>query len=485
LAIRNPQSAIRNLTDMQHILAIARLTWKSAFRYRLFWVMAVLLVAAVVGLPLILKDDGTAEGLTQILLTYALSAITVLLGIATLWLSCGTLARDIEDCQIQMICVKPISRWQIWLGKLLGILALNALLLALSGGAVFLLLQWRAQRLPPEQQGKLRSEIFVARAAAREKPPDFAAQARERAIEWLRNWRAEHPSEDLNADDLKQKSNELLAEARSQVEEVPTLQYRVWQINLSSLPARVRSQPLQLRVRFNAGDPNSFANPEATYRLLWRVGPLNSPNPQMLDETLPPNSFQEIDVAPLFDDAGILTVICRNVNETSLFFPVEDGFEVLYRESSFGVNFVRGLAVILCWLALLSALGLACASFLSFPVAAFCSLAVLLVGLSTGVLSAVQQQKSIFPYDPSGEKPAAVKQFIDSISVPLFGAVLKVVNLVRGFSPVDDLSTGHSITWGQLARAAGQIVLLMGGIFGVAGVLLFNRRELAAVQPNS
>ena len=55
--------------------------------------------------------------------------------------------------------------------------------------------------------------------------------------------------------------------------------------------------------------------------------------------------------------------------------------------------------------------------------------------------------------------------------MPVFGAVLKVVNLVRGFSPVDDLSTGHSITWGQLARAVGQIVLLMGGIFGLAGIL--------------
>lgn len=115
---------------MQRILAIARLTWKSAFRYRLFWVMAALLVAAVAGLPLILKDDGTAEGLTQILLTYTLSAITVLLGMATLWLSCGTLARNVEDCQMQVVCAKPVARWQVWLGKLLGILALNAMLLA-------------------------------------------------------------------------------------------------------------------------------------------------------------------------------------------------------------------------------------------------------------------------------------------------------------------------------------------------------------------
>ncbi len=98
------------------------LTWKSAFRYRLFWILAALLAAAVVGLPLLLKDDGTAKGLTQILLTYTLAAVSALLGIATLWLSCGTLATDVEECQMQVVAVKPIARWQIWLGKWLGIL---------------------------------------------------------------------------------------------------------------------------------------------------------------------------------------------------------------------------------------------------------------------------------------------------------------------------------------------------------------------------
>jgi hypothetical protein len=443
--------------------------------------MAALLVAAVVGLPTILKDDGTAEGLTQILLTYALTAITVLLGIATLWLSCGTLARDIEDCQMQLVCVKPIARWQIWLGKLLGILALDALLLALSGAAVFMLLQWRAQRLPAEQQAKLRGEILVARAAAKERPPDISVKAKQMAADWLRKWQANHPSDRLEPEDIKQVSDQILAQVRSDVEEVSSLGQKVWQINLSSLPEPMRQQPMQLRVKFHVADPN----PAATYRVLWRIGPANSPSPQYVDEILPPDSFQEIAVLPLLDAGGILTVACGNANDTSLFFPMEDGFEVLYRENSFGVNFARGLAVILCWLALLSAIGLACASFLSFPVAAFCSLAVLLVGLSTGVLSAVQEQKSIFPYDPSGQQPGALKKIIDGVTVPMFGAVLKVVNLVRGFSPVDDLSTGHSITWGQLSRAAGQIVLLMGGIFGVAGILLFNRRELAAVHPNA
>src|SRR5271169_6685064 len=136
---------------MQKIFAIAWLTWKAALRFKLFLVIAVLLIAAVVGLPLVIEDDGTAQGFTQIILTYTLSAITVLLGISTLWLSCGTLARDIEECQIQVIATKPIARWQIWLGKWFGIASLNAVLLALAGACIYGLLEWRASKLPPAE----------------------------------------------------------------------------------------------------------------------------------------------------------------------------------------------------------------------------------------------------------------------------------------------------------------------------------------------
>ena len=156
---------------MKRLFTIAGLTWKAAFRFRLFIVVAVLLLAAVVGLPLLIKDDGTARGFTQILLTYTLSAITALLGLSTLWLSCGTLARDIEECQMQMVAVKPIARWQIWLGKWLGIMSLNAALLIISGAGVFFVLQWRATKLPEREQAVLRNEVLVARAGAR--PPTF------------------------------------------------------------------------------------------------------------------------------------------------------------------------------------------------------------------------------------------------------------------------------------------------------------------------
>ena len=47
----------------------------------------------------------------------------------------------------------------------------------------------------------------------------------------------------------------------------------------------------------------------------------------------------------------------------------------------------RGVAVLFIWLGLLAAIGLAGASYLSFPVAAFFSITMLIVGLSSGTIA--------------------------------------------------------------------------------------------------
>ena len=143
---------------MQRILAIAFLTLKAAIRYRLVLVLGFLLLLGVVALPMFIKDDGTARGFTQILLTYTLTLIATSLGIATLWLACGTLASEIEECQMQMVAVKPVARWQIWIGKWIGIMILNFVLLALSGGAVFGLMKYRAEHLTDTQKRILQNE---------------------------------------------------------------------------------------------------------------------------------------------------------------------------------------------------------------------------------------------------------------------------------------------------------------------------------------
>jgi ABC-type transport system involved in multi-copper enzyme maturation permease subunit len=459
---------------MNKIATIAWLTWKSALRYRVFWILAALLAAAVVGLPLMLKSDGTAKGLVQILLTYTLSSTATLLGFATLWLSCGTLARDVEECQMQMVAVKPIARWQIWLGKWLGILSLDAVLLGLAGAAIFLLLQWRADRLPPEQQKILREEIFVSRASAKEPLPDF-----NRIVDRYMKQAVKDPST-ISDFDLAEIRRQITARVETNYTDLSPRMSRLWGIDLYNVKDRLRDQPMQLRVKFHAASSDA----DAQFTTLWRIGPTNSTRQVELTETMPADSFQEFTLPPnLLDDQGRLFVEVGNPNEIDLTFPLEEGMELLYPESTFGINFIRGLLVIFFWLALLASIGLSAASFLSFPVAAFVSLAVLFIGLSSGTVSTVVEQGTIMGYDSA--KGGFGHSVADFFIVPLFRGTLKLINLVQGFSPIDYLSTGRSITWGQLGLAAGQIVLILGGFFCVIGIILFARRELASAQGNS
>ncbi len=457
---------------MQKLLAIALLTWKAAFRFKLFLVVAVLLLGSVVGLPLLLKDDGTARGFTQILLTYTLTTITALLGLITLWLACGTLARDIEECQIQVLAVKPIARWQIWVGKWLGIMSLNAALLALSGLSVYLLLQWRAARLPADQQQVLRNEVFVARGSAREK--DFTAEINGDAERLLRERLEQNPVSKVDLPEVQRQIREMV---KAEFQLLQPGYARIWEIDLGLAANSLKNRPLYLRLKFNSADKS----PSGTFGAAIQVGAPPQKPWQSEPLSLAPDTFHEIEVpANLFDEKGILTIAVMNPNNTALLFPLEDGMEVLYREGSFELNFARGLGIILCWMALLATLGLASASFLSFPVAAFFSLGLLAISLSSGTMATAVSEGTIMGYNSETNQYGS--SVLDWVAIPAFRGLLWLVNLVKVFSPVDSLSTGRSITWEHLGQAVGQIVLLLGGLIGGLGIYIFSRRELATAQ---
>jgi hypothetical protein len=425
-----------------------------------------------VGLPLLIKDDGTARGFTQIVLTYTLGTITALLGLATLWLACGTLARDIEDCTLQVVAVKPIARWQIWLGKWLGIMSLNAALLTLSGASVYSLLQWRATRLPADQQKILRSEVLVARGSA--KPASVDKEIQEETDQLLRERIQKNPDVKANLAEVRK---QILEQVKAEFQVVPPGYVHEWPIDLGSARNIVPGQMIYLRIKFNAADRST----SGTFNGQFRVGvPRKTPLWHSEVMSLAPDTFHEFEVPAYCDDKGVLTVAFANVNSTTLLFPLEDGLEMLYRQGGFGLNFARGLGIIFCWMALLATLGLAAASFLSFPVAAFLSLGVLTLALSSGTISNAVSEGTLMGFN--SETGRAGHSVVDVVAIPIFRGVLEVINLAKNFSPIDSLSTGRSVSWEDLARAFGQIVLLLGGSIGLFGIIVFSRRELATAQ---
>jgi hypothetical protein len=462
---------------MQRLVAIALLTVRAAFRYRLVVVMGVLLIGGVVLLPVMIKDDGTARGFTQIVLTYTLALITALLGFVTIWLGCGTLAREVEEAQMQMVAVKPVARWEIWIGKWAGIMTLNAILLAISGAAVFGLMMWKAKRLPEKEQRILWSEVLVARGMTREPAPDYKTEAERILQERLKSVAGQSVT---NIAALRAYAQERV---KSEYQLVRTDYGRLWTIDLKKQMDSLRDVPMHLRVKFNVAQENlsgqylgliEVGDPADGVARVWR-------SPEL---PLAADTYHEIAIpANLFNGNGELLVRFINRNETALLFPLEDGMEVLYREGGFFGNFVRGLAIIFCWLGFLAALGLMSASFLSFNVAAFFALGILLVGLSSGTLKQIVEEGGITGVNHETGYTDSPK-LLDKVAVPVAEGMLAVLGMIKGFSPIDSLSTGRTISWSDLGRAVFQIWVVMAGVLAVIGISTFNRRELATAQGN-
>jgi hypothetical protein len=278
--------------------------------------------------------------------------------------------------------------------------------------------------------------------------------------------------------DIRAVRKEIREQVKAVYQVVPPAYSRQWKIDLGSARKDLRNRPLQLRIKFNSADKS----PSGTFAGLWRLGvPQKTRLWQSEPMSLAPDTFHEFPVPPdLFDEAGLLTITFLNPNNTALLFPLEDGLEVLYREGNFGLNFVRGLGIIFCWMAALAALGLTSATFLSFPVAAFLSLALLTIALSSGTLSGAVEEGTIGNYN--AEKGMHGTTSADWVVIPMFRALLWLVHLAKDFSPIDFLSSGRRITWGELGLAFSQIVLLLGGVIALIGIAIFNRRELATAQ---
>ena len=506
---------------------IAKQTLKAAVRYRFVVTLGLALLVIVFGIPLIVKSDGTAKGTVQLVLTYTLGSTTALLGIASLWMGCGTLAREIEENVMQMVAVKPVARWRVWFGKWLGITLLNAAMLIPTGLAIFYLINARADspELSKDEKAKLRNEVLVSRSSVREPKPNFTIQ-RSRAYAYSKLVEQGKTDNQYSAAEqalrmsvtqpehvlsLRPNYTRLIDQAQKNptseiISQIEELEHQALQVSKGSreivLPGQMRNwvfeidpdkveiinkRPIYLRFKFNAGDEYD----PKSHLCMWSVGAGTGkrwpPDREFEEMTIGSSAFHELKVeleGGSVPDNGEVRVSFANFNDKPIVFPMDDGPMILYHDGGFGLNLLRGLMIIFFWLGLISAIGLMASSFLSFPVATFMSLGILLITASTGTLEQIIEEEGITGINhETGRKDESSP--LDRVAMTFSKGVLSITDLIWGYSPVDHLSSGRTITWTSLATAFTGIVLLMGGIIMAFGAFLFHRRELALPNPTA
>ena len=172
------------------IIAVAREVLAEAIRMKLAIAFMVLLAVMLGVLPF--ATAGTLSERIQQCLTYSLSGSGLVLGLLTIFIACSTLSGEIREKQIFTVMTKPVARGRYLVGKWLGIVLLDALLLGVAAVAIYLVTVFYLADQPRAQGENPRvvyEQVLTARRAA---PPDAPGMTAETAGQWLDQYLADY-----------------------------------------------------------------------------------------------------------------------------------------------------------------------------------------------------------------------------------------------------------------------------------------------------
>ncbi len=354
---------------MRRILSIAILTFRDSVRARLVTALAAVVAVVAIGLPTLLKGDGTAVGVARMTLLYPLGVAFVFLALAAPWTAAASLASDVKGRTLQLVRVKPVRMWQLWCGKWLGLLFLNALLLAGAFICVYIRLA-ATGALAFEDVGIAKRHIHPVLPSLDYQIATMeahAAASRENAM-------------------TPQERRELRATLRRRLPyanaALPSGGTWQWIFDPGRMPAEGEKVWLHLGLH---SDALSQQQPRASIVLRAEGAEHGSALPGEITDF----SARNIDVslpAPAHEGTNRLELVIANTggkDTTQLLVQPRKELILLLRAGGLGANMARAYAILLSLLALLLALGLTAGSFFSLPVAVFATTCLILSVVSS------------------------------------------------------------------------------------------------------
>lgn len=452
---------------MNRILAIASISLRTAFRSRIVICLLVALILVIIALPLTIKGDGTLPGYVQILLTYTLGVVVFVLSITTLWAGCASIAQEISERQIHLVLSKPVSRPEIWLGKWLSLLVLNAVMLAISAVTVYALLQWNTRDavLEPEEKRQLEEEILIARKGLEPEMPDISRDVEAEVISFFETNEGQNglPPRDAVAEAARV---ELLSRAFT-ADPGETLAWIV------KVPGPLNSDDtILIRYKFALGTlglEKMHGN--------WRVGHPKAGNIVEFSREDTANAFHTLKVpANTVGPDLTLRIELKNTHPSnvSMIFSPTDGMTALIPAGSFEANLLRAVSILFAHLALLAAIGVTSGSLLSLPVAALVSLYAIVLIKFIPYIEAMASQTNFLAEEQASPAAGLVNIFL----LASFKTMQFLISPLETPNPLNSLGLGQLVSWADVGMALGIKMVLYGGVLCIAGGWLFNRREI-------
>jgi hypothetical protein len=456
------------IASARRIFATAAHAWLLAVRARVFACVAGALLLVVLGLPQVVRGDGSLAGDVRIILDYALGFSTILLGTFLLWVSCGAISREVEEGQIRLLVVKPIHAVELWLGRWLGLTALSAVLLAIAGLGTWGILQAKLHTGPvsPQERQQVQERLLTAQRQLLPRAPDLQAAAANRLQLLI--------DQGVLNQGLSREAVEAVVHRQVRAEDagVAPGRSKEWRIELpADMPAGAVAN---LRVHMRPGSVARWL--PATRWTLSREGGGDAWSGNLADYR---EGVGYLPVPPtLIQPGGVLCVRVFNApdgDRGTVVFDVERGVELLAAGGGFGPNLLRALCVVWCRIALLCAVGVAAGTLFSFPVAMFAGSVLVLLTLTGHYF--ITTATMTLPF--AAAVSASPRSLLQSISEGLIRALETVAAPAVATSPIRLLSDGLLISWSAVGGAVLMLVVVYGGVLALLSAWILRRRELA------
>lgn len=457
---------------MIRVSAIAGLTLRSAIRSRVFIVLIVLVLVSIIGLPLVLKSDGTLAGQVQLFLHYVLGFTIFFLSVAATWAGAGAVSLDIEGQHMDLVMTKPVYSFQVWLGKWVGLMVMNIILLGLSGVLIYGMLRWstRSSVLSADDRVKLEQEILTARKAIF----PFTCENGNAGVSG-NTVDPDGPNLHGNHREDSELHGDGLDTGMTAVSPGGTTGWRF------KIPSRLSSDnDISLKFHF-ISSKQDMSFPVNT---LWLVGPEEEPDRYQRRISCLPNTVKELAVPEGVALPGqVLCVRYTNIESlhpVTVLFRKKSGIKLLIREGGFESNYFRGLLLVMIRLAFFSALGLTVGVMFSFPVAVFSSAAFLLIAYHDMFIKDVLATGLCGWYAVPGTGLQA-----DILRVLIKGAFVFMNVLVpplTEYNPLNFLPEGTFISWKLVIQALLVVGMAYCSGLCVIGSWLLSRREIGQVN---
>ena len=145
-------------------------------------IAAVFIVLLLVLLPvmsLAMPGDGSVRGRLLTFASYSLSLTSLLLCLFTIIASIYTLTSDLKEKQIYTVITKPIRRQQLLVGKLLGVIIVDLILLIVFSAIIYAITIYLPRFFKAEgnELAAINNEFFTARTILYPEEPDVTKEA--------------------------------------------------------------------------------------------------------------------------------------------------------------------------------------------------------------------------------------------------------------------------------------------------------------------